>query len=91
MKQDATESAPTGLIDGVRPMTALERTVAERVRDGVDPWHGRVGGSRKVSGALGRLQRKGFVTYGYLPDGHVGYSLTELGTSWLGGGKDPRE
>jgi hypothetical protein len=95
MKQDATEVAPSGLVKVVRPMTPLERSVAERVRDGVDPWLGNFfGGSRKVSHALGRLRRKGFVNYGYLPkprENDVGYFLTELGVSWLGGGKDPRE
>lgn len=82
----------TGLQRVVRPMTALERTVAERVRDGEDPWAGNYfGGSRKVSQTLGRLRRKGFVNYGYLPaprDDQVGYFLTDLGVSYLGGGKD---
>jgi hypothetical protein len=94
MKQDASEVVPSGLQRVVRPMTALERTVAERVRDGLDPWGIWVGAPRIVSQAIGRLRRKGFVAYGYGEHDQAPkpyYFLTELGRLQLGGGKDPRE
>lgn len=60
-------------------MTELERQVASRIRRLQDPWAGRHGvGSRTVSGALGRLQRKGLVNYA-ATDGGAEWVLTEEG------------
>ena len=60
-------------------MTGLERLVAQRLRDNVDPWAGTGGvGSRKVSGALGRLYRKGFAAYA-----HGRWCLTSAGGAAL--------
>lgn len=44
-------------------LTDLEAMVLQRVADGEDPWYGGGGGvgSRIVSQALGRLQRKGML------------------------------
>jgi hypothetical protein len=64
-------------------VTELERTVLERIRDGLDPWGIYRGTPRVVSGAVGRLQRKKLVHYGYLCDMSVGYSMTEAGTEAL--------
>jgi hypothetical protein len=89
MKQDASEVAPSGLVEVVRPMTALERIIAERVRDGLDPWRGGYKG-RVVSQALARLKRKHFIRDGFIRRGEWGYRLTELGESWVGRGKDRR-
>jgi Mn-dependent DtxR family transcriptional regulator len=55
-------------------MTELERLVANRLRHRQDPWAGRHGvGSRTVSGALGRLHRKGLVSY----------AATDKGAEWV--------
>jgi hypothetical protein len=60
-------------------MTDLELTVAWRICKGRDPWDGRRGvGSRTVSGALGRLQRKLFVEYV-----NTEYTLTLSGREYL--------
>ena len=52
-------------------LTELECEVAWRIRRGTDPWAGTGGpvGSRRVSATLGRLQRKGAVSYAYTSDG----------------------
>ena len=44
------------------PPTSLERLVLKRILSGEDPWNGFAGiGSRDVSQAIGRLQRRGFL------------------------------
>ena len=66
-------------------MTDLEAKVAERVRMLRDPWDGTsgmAGVSGRVSGALGRLQRKGFVNYVFA-DGRHEYVLTPEGREVL--------
>lgn len=61
-------------------MAPLERIVATRIREGKDPWGGVHGvGSRRCSGALGRLQRKGYATYAAATDGGAEWQLTPEG------------
>lgn len=43
--------------------TNLELSVLRDVVDGRDPYDGKLGGSRRVSQALARCQRKGLLTY----------------------------
>jgi len=63
-------------------MTELERLVAARLRDGVPPWGGGHGaGSRTISQALGRMNRKGFVAHK-----HARWTLTAAGRAALEGG-----
>ena len=66
-----------------RPMTDLERVVAERLKKSEDPWAGRHGvGSRSVSGALGRLQHLGYAQYVWVGD-HSNWELTKEGLKAL--------
>lgn len=61
-------------------MTQLEAIVAWRIRMMTDPWAGngnRVG-SRTVSGAIGRLRRKGYVI-----NQETEYTLTPAGRDEL--------
>jgi hypothetical protein len=45
-------------------MTGLQRAIAQQLRDGLDPWAGTtVAAARKVSAALGRMNRRGLVVY----------------------------
>lgn len=63
-------------------LTDLERSIAERIRDGGDPWFGRHSNRRRVSGALGRLKRKGIVTLD-VEDGATVWRVTTTGLSAL--------
>jgi hypothetical protein len=75
-------------------MTKLELAVARRLLEDQDPWAGVLGvGSRKVSGALGRLQRKGLANYGYLsPESQdIGWRLTPTGRDEVTAATTPRD
>ena len=59
------------------PTTALEEQVLSRIARGEDPWLGHLGGSRKISGAIGRLVKRGRLRYGHEngTGGKLGYWL----------------
>jgi hypothetical protein len=64
-------------------LTELEREIAGRVLRGEDPWGSRLyhgGGTRLVSQALGRLERKGVITDSNRKEGR---RVTDLGRTLL--------
>lgn len=64
-------------------VTALESSTLRQLEFGKDPWCGKGGGvgSRKYSGAIGRLQEKGLITKE--PYAQWGFELTPAGRAYL--------
>lgn len=75
-KLDALEKA-------ARPVTELEAKVLDDVMSGRDPWGGKIGGSRRVSQAIGRLERKGLVKLAQNRDYETVRVVTSAGIATL--------
>lgn len=61
--------------------TPLELAVLRDISARKDPWGANIGGSRRVSQAIGRLERKGFLIPGWRP---LSNAITDAGREALG-------